>query len=167
MLENIAEEIKGGAKVLGLGAALLFGSAAFAHAQEIDHNKRYFFECNYWEDTQKDNSIDSWDQYHGIKQSFKNNEEIIFVGHDPRWTNGVKLQWTLYGPNGGVVESDTHTLQYDGEWYHAGEGDDEDLMLDMILSENGGNGLYKVEWKYTIDQEEDTVDTSFVVSSSK
>lgn len=168
-LENIATEIKNTARALGLGAALFLGAAGIASAQEIDHSSKYFFECNYWEDTHGDNSIYSWDQYHGIKRDFKDNEEIILVGHDPNWRTGDKVKWILYGPSGQEVEEDAFTLKSDGEWYHAGESADEDIMLDLLISDNGGNGNYRVEW-YTNGQQENLNDNSwskFTVSSSK
>jgi len=165
MLENIAERIKGGAKVLGLGVALLFGSTAFAHAQEIDQYKSYFFACNSWEDTYEDNSVRDWDQYHGLKQSFTDDEKIILVGHDPNWVEDQDVELILHGPSG-VVEDYTVTLESDGEWHHMGEGRKNGLMYDIMHESNGGDGLYTIEWKYTVGQIDEDVKCSFVVSSS-
>lgn len=142
-LENLIKKVKKGFAVLGLATALSFGLAETIQAQSTD---KLFFECNYWEDTHGDNQIYYPEGYRGIKHNFKDNEEIIFVGHDSGWVKGNDVEYVLYGPNNGIVSKKDVTIQYDGEWYHAGESIDEDLMYDMMHSSNGGDGHYNIVW---------------------
>lgn len=142
-LEKIAEKINKKFAVLGLAGALALGAAGTAQAQDVG---KIFFEANYWEDIYGDNCVYYPEGYHGIKSNFKDDEEIIFVGHDPGWAEGDDIEYVLYGPSGKVVLKEDITIQTDGEWYHAGESLYEDLMDDMLYSANGGYGHYKVVW---------------------
>jgi hypothetical protein len=138
-LENISKTVKKGVAVFSLVGAL----SLTAQAQSVG---KCFFECNYWEDTHGDNRVYYPEGYHGMKNDFNDDEDIIFVGHDPGWAEGDNVEYVLYGPNGKVVLKKDITLESDGEWYHAGESSDENLMDDMMSSSNGGDGDYKVVW---------------------
>jgi len=142
-LENIAKNLKRKLAILGLAGALTLGAVGTAQAQDVG---KIFFEANYWEDIYGDNSVHYPEGYHGIKHDFKDNEEIIFIGHDPGWSRGDDIEYVLYGPKGDVMLKEDINLEYDGEWYHAGESIDEDLMYDMMNSSKGGYGNYKVVW---------------------
>lgn len=104
-----------------------------------------FFEANRWEDTRGDNTANYPDGYKGIKDDFKDNERIIFVGHDFRWRDGDKIEFVLYGPNNGVVLKGKNTIPYDKGWFTEGNTS-ENLMLRMMYSSNGGYGDYKIVW---------------------
>jgi hypothetical protein len=158
-LEKISEGITKGLRVLGVGA-LLFGASAIAQAQSVG---KIFFEANYWEDTRGDNGIYYPEGYHGIKSDFKDNEEIILVGHDPDWRSGDRVKYVVLGPNDGVAAKGEETVESNGEWYHAGESMDEDIMYDIMHSSNGGTGNYKVIW---YDNGSYDGESDFSVSSS-
>ncbi|HTZ41769.1 MAG TPA: hypothetical protein VMC07_01000 [Candidatus Omnitrophota bacterium] len=143
---KILENIASAAKTFVFGAAFLAGIAGFANADNINQNNKYFFEANSWSDTYGDNNIHDWNQYQGIKNNFRDDEEIILIGHDPAWTEEDNVEWRLYGPTGKIVEKGSFSPQSDGDWYHAGESLDEDIMYDLMHSSNGGDGNYKVEW---------------------
>jgi hypothetical protein len=139
-LENLTKKIKIGVAVLSLVSALSIGTA---QAEPVG---KHFFECNSWEDIYGDDKIHYPDGYHGVKNNFKDNEEIIFVGHDPYWMEGDDVEYVLYTSNNKFVFKGDFAVHSDGEWYHAGESIDEDLMKDIMSNSNGGDGDYKIIW---------------------
>ncbi len=125
---------------LGLAAALSLGAMGTTNAA-YDPG-RIFFECNS-ETFYANNFLYYPESFNGMKNYFKDYENILLVGHDPNWFAGEEMEYVIYGP-GGLVCSREFTEPNNSGWETVSRSID--MMQYLKDSPNGGDGNYRMLW---------------------